>query len=163
MADSFSLPRVEAPLDPLSALHELRAPQLDGLSSLADGAMALAAGLLAALLLSWLFEIATRRAESRVEGLGAALTASRSKPPADRLAAQARVLQAIAQRMNPEADADWREALAPALKHRPADADTLAALAVALYQPGPTPDLDATEALIRSLLRRQRWIGVRAR
>lgn len=163
MADRSSLPRTEAPIDPLSALHGLRAPPLDGGAALADGAMALAAGLLAALLLSWVFELATRRSGARLDALRSALTASRSAPDAERLAAQARILQSIIQITNPEAGRDWRAVLASVLKHRPVEATALSHLTEALYRPGPPPDLDATEAVIRRLLRRQGWLGLRAR
>lgn len=136
MADGHALPSAETQPDPLAALHEVRTPPLDGLSALADGALAVAAGLMAALLFSWLLDLATQRADSRRKQLSAALTASRAAPPAERLAAQARI---------------HREA-APAAPLPPA-------LAAALYKPGDPPDLDASEAIVRRLLRRRLWLG----
>jgi len=87
---------MDAPSEVLAQLRDIRLPMLSDGSILADWAAGCALGLLLALVVVLLARAFVRRPPSRRETALADLAASRTLAPAERLLAQARILQDLA-------------------------------------------------------------------
>jgi hypothetical protein len=125
-----------APADLLAGLHDVRHPRATGAEALADGLAGAGLGLLLAGLLVLALRRLTRRAVSRDGALLAELEAARGLETGRRLLAQAKILERLAARGDPESGLRAR-------------------LREALYRPDPGLDPAAVEGEIRALIARR--------
>ncbi len=142
----------------LARLRDLHPPELSEVSILADWAAGASLGLLLSLALLMLLRRFVRRLPSRREAALKALAASRTLEPAERLLAQARILQTLAQDLQPASSgaAHWHRVLEGYLKTDFFTAGSGKALSEDLYRPVSSADPDEIERELLPLLKRVR-------
>ncbi len=152
-------PSKEEIAETLGKLRDIHLPELTDAAILADWAAAASLGLFAALLLILLASAFVRRSVSDRKDLLAALTASRGLAPAERLLAQAKILQELAAREARKGNAeveevDWRETLGGLSRSEFFVTGPGAALREDLYRPNPASDPEAFDRELVALLKR---------
>ncbi len=142
----------------LAQLRDLHLPELSEVSILADWAAGASLGLLVSLLLLILLRRFVRRLPSRRETALKALAASKDLEPAERLLAQARILQTLAQDLQPASSSTthWSRILEGYLKTDFFTAGPGKALSEDLYRPVSPADPDEIERELLPLLKRVR-------
>lgn len=150
-----------AALEVLGQLRDIRLPEISEAAVLADWAAGAALGLLLTFGLLLVARGLLRRIPSHRNTALQALAASRSLETGERLLAQARLLQALASKLQPAALAGeggphWSVILERHLRTDFFSAGAGAALCNGLYSPDSNADPDRLEQELRLLLRRVR-------
>ncbi len=145
----------------LAQLRDIRLPEVSDAGILADWAAGAMLGLLTALALLLLLRGLIRRIPSQRHAALQALAASSNLEPGERLLAQARLLQALAAKLQPadlagEGRLHWSAILERKLRTGFFSSGPGAALSSGLYNPDCKADPDRLEQELRLLLRRVR-------
>lgn len=145
----------------LARLRDLHLPELPEVGILADWAAGMSIGLLVSLVLLLLLRRFVRRLPSQREAALKALAACRTLEPAERLLAQARILQSLASKLQPAssgemAGAHWSVVLEGYLKTDFFSAGPGKAFHEDLYRPVLPADPEALERALLPLLKRVR-------
>ncbi|WP_282607002.1 DUF4381 domain-containing protein [Pelagibius sp. Alg239-R121] len=145
----------------LSQLRDIHLPELSEAGILADWAAGASLGLLAAVFLTLLGGAVLRKLPSHRKNALVALTASRTLEPAERLLAQAKILQAIALQEDRKGDQNatdrhWSMTFEQRLPGHFFTAGAGMSLRDDLYRPEPRTDPEAIDREILRLLKRRR-------
>lgn len=142
----------------LAQLRDLHLPELSEAGILADWAAGASLGLLVSLVVLLLLRRFVRRLPSQREAALKALAASRRLEPAERLLAQARILQTLALKLPPASSggAHWSAVLEGYLKTDFFSAGPGRAFREDLYRPASPADPEELERALLPLLKRVR-------
>lgn len=142
----------------LAQLRDLHLPELSEVGILADWAAGASLGLLVSLLFLILLRRFVRRLPSRREAALKALAESKDLEPAERLLAQARILQTLAQELQPASSdaAHWSTVLEEYLKTDFFTAGPGKVFSEGLYRPALCADPEELERELLPLLKRVR-------